>query len=63
MPRKAAATTTLVGALSLLVGAFIASAAALVGKQRDDEEDFLVKGRRPMAWQRSRRAFGRSETV
>ncbi|QCJ00853.1 hypothetical protein [Agrobacterium larrymoorei] len=40
--RKAAATTALVGAISLLVGAFIASAAAaLGGKQRDDEEDLL----------------------
>ncbi|WP_442582084.1 hypothetical protein ACSBOB_09005 [Mesorhizobium sp. ASY16-5R] len=37
--RKAAATFALVGALSLIVGAFIASAAAaLGGKQRDDEE-------------------------
>ncbi|MBW9118125.1 hypothetical protein JNB88_31415 [Rhizobium cauense] len=41
--RKGAATTALVGALSLLIGAFIASAAAaLGGKQRDDEEDLLV---------------------
>ncbi|WP_407026608.1 hypothetical protein [Agrobacterium rosae] len=41
--RKAAATTALVGAISLLVGAFIASAAAaLGGKQRDDEEDLLI---------------------
>lgn len=41
--RKAAATTALVGAISLLVGAFIASAAAaLGGKQRDDEEDLLA---------------------
>jgi hypothetical protein len=38
--RKAGATFALVGALSLLIGAFIASAAAaLGGKQRDDEED------------------------
>ncbi|MBB4010089.1 hypothetical protein GGQ71_004386 [Rhizobium taibaishanense] len=41
--RKAAATTALVGAISLLVGAFIASAAAaLGGRQRDDEEDLLI---------------------
>jgi hypothetical protein len=41
--RKAAATTAIVGAISLLVGAFIASvAAALGGKQRDDEEDLMV---------------------
>lgn len=47
--RKAAATTALVGAISLLVGAFIASAAAaLGGKQRDDEEDILATGRRPI---------------
>jgi hypothetical protein len=47
--RKAAATTALVGAISLLVGAFIASAAAaLGGKQRDDEEDILATGRRPV---------------
>ncbi|CAH2408254.1 hypothetical protein [Mesorhizobium escarrei] len=38
--RKAGATFALVGALSLIIGAFIASAAAaLGGKQRDDEED------------------------
>ena len=37
--RKAAATFALVGALSLVIGAFIASAAALIGgKQRDDDE-------------------------
>ena len=41
--RKAAATTALVGALSLLVGAFISSAAAaLGGRQRDEEEDLLA---------------------
>jgi len=46
--RKAAATTALVGAISLLVGAFIASAAAaLGGKQRDDEEDVFLAARRP----------------
>ena len=37
--RKSAATTALLGALSLLIGAFIAcAAAALGGRQRDDEE-------------------------
>ena len=37
--RKAGATTAMLGALSLLVGAFIASAAAaLGGRQRDDEQ-------------------------
>lgn len=37
--RKAGATFALLGALSLIVGAFIASAAAAMGgKQRDDEE-------------------------
>jgi hypothetical protein len=37
--RKAAATTAMLGALSLLVGAFIASAAAVVGgRQRDEDE-------------------------
>lgn len=42
---KAAATTALVGAISLIVGAFIASAtAALGGKQRDEEEDLLTAG-------------------
>lgn len=41
--RKAAATTALVGSLSLLVGAFISSAsAALGGRQRDEEEDLIV---------------------
>ncbi|MGQ3215780.1 hypothetical protein [Shinella sp.] len=43
--RKSAATAAMLGALSLLVGAFIASAAAaLGGRQRDDEEAaFIVK--------------------
>ena len=41
--RKAAATTALIGALSLAIGAFIASAAAaLGGRQRDDEEDLVA---------------------
>ncbi|WP_411037523.1 hypothetical protein [Shinella sp. BYT-45] len=41
--RKSAATVSLLGALSLLVGAFVASAAAaLGGRQRDDEEAALV---------------------
>ncbi len=41
--RKTGATTALVGSLSLLVGAFIASAAAaLGGRQRDEEEDLLI---------------------
>lgn len=41
--RKAAATTALVGSLSLLVGAFVScAAAALGGRQRDEEEDRLV---------------------
>jgi hypothetical protein len=41
--RKAAATTALVGALSLLIGAFISSAsAALGGRQRDEEEDLVA---------------------
>jgi hypothetical protein len=44
--RKVAATTALVGSLSLLVGAFIASAAAAFGgRQRDEEEDMLVVSR------------------
>ncbi|MDP9813413.1 hypothetical protein J2W42_006287 [Rhizobium tibeticum] len=47
--RKAAATTALIGSLSLLIGAFIAStAAALGGRQRDEEEDLLVTGRGPL---------------
>lgn len=41
--RKSAATVALLGALSLLVGAFVASAAAaLGGRQRDDEEAALI---------------------
>jgi hypothetical protein len=41
--RKSAATVALLGALSLLVGAFVASAAAaLGGRQRDDDEATLV---------------------
>lgn len=41
--REVAATTAMLGALSLLVGAFIASAAAAVGgRQRDDDEAALV---------------------
>ncbi|MBY2921731.1 hypothetical protein HF265_17550 [Rhizobium leguminosarum] len=44
--RKATSTTALLGALSLLIGAFIASAAAAFGgSQRDEEEDLLVKAR------------------
>ncbi|MEN3146297.1 hypothetical protein ABCW43_03200 [Neorhizobium sp. IRAMC:178] len=44
--RKAAATTAMVGSLSLLVGAFIScAAAALGGRQRDEEEDLLVATR------------------
>ncbi len=44
--RKAAATFALVSALSLFVGAFIASAsAALAGRQRDEEDDVRVSGR------------------
>jgi hypothetical protein len=40
--RKAAVTTTLLGSLSLIIGAFIASAAAaLGGRQRDEEEDLI----------------------
>ncbi|MEZ2223485.1 hypothetical protein [Rhizobium sp. RCC_161_2] len=40
---KAGATTALIGSLSLLIGAFIASAAAAVGgRQRDEEEDILT---------------------
>ncbi|WP_180355978.1 hypothetical protein [Aliirhizobium smilacinae] len=47
--RKTAATTALVGAISLLVGAFIASAAAaLGGRQRDEEEDLLLVANRPL---------------
>ncbi|WP_434733879.1 hypothetical protein NL154_08155 [Rhizobium sp. YTUHZ044] len=44
--RKAASTTALLGSLSLLVGAFIAAAAAaLGGSQRDAEEDLVVTSR------------------
>lgn len=42
--RKAAATTSLLAALSLAIGAFIASAAAaLGGRQRDDDEELYLK--------------------
>lgn len=45
--RKAGATFALVGALSLIIGAFISSAAAaLGGAQRDDEEVLYLTGRR-----------------
>lgn len=45
--RKAGATFALVGALSLLIGAFIASAAAaLGGRQRDDDEIAYVTASR-----------------
>ena len=44
--RKATATLALVGALSLIIGAFIASAAAaLGGKQRDDDETVYLTRR------------------
>ncbi|MDO3434390.1 hypothetical protein QWJ46_17060 [Rhizobium sp. CBN3] len=44
--RKAASATALLGSLSLLVGAFIAAAAAaLGGSQRDAEEDLVVTSR------------------
>ena len=44
--RKASATFALVGALSLAIGAFIASAAAaLGGRQRDDEEAAFLTSR------------------
>ncbi|NEI06230.1 hypothetical protein GUK34_15515 [Rhizobium leguminosarum] len=44
--RKAASTTALLGALSLLIGAFIASAAAAFGgSQRDEEKDLIVTPR------------------
>ncbi|MCA0015932.1 hypothetical protein LB561_14705 [Mesorhizobium sp. B292B1B] len=44
--RKASATFALLGALSLVIGAFIASAAAaLGGRQRDDEEEVFLTGR------------------
>ncbi|TGQ28832.1 hypothetical protein [Mesorhizobium sp. M00.F.Ca.ET.216.01.1.1] len=42
--RKASATSALIGALSLVIGAFIASvAAALGGKQRDEEQALFAK--------------------
>jgi hypothetical protein len=42
--RKASATFALIGALSLLIGAFIASAAAaLGGRQRDDDEVLYIR--------------------
>ncbi|MER8430080.1 hypothetical protein [Mesorhizobium caraganae] len=41
--RKATASFALIGALSMVIGAFIASvAAAFGGKQRDDEEDLIL---------------------
>ena len=44
--RKGSATFALLGALSLVIGAFIASAAAaLGGRQRDDEEALLITSR------------------
>ncbi|MBZ9676533.1 hypothetical protein [Mesorhizobium sp. ES1-1] len=44
--RKASATFALLGALSLVIGAFIASAAAaLGGRQRDDEEAVFITTR------------------
>jgi hypothetical protein len=47
MARKAATTFALVGALSLIIGAFIAcAAAALGGKQRNDEEAVYLTPRR-----------------
>ncbi|CDX62348.1 conserved membrane hypothetical protein [Mesorhizobium plurifarium] len=43
--RKAGATFALVGALSMIVGAFIASVAgALGGRQRDEDEALFVRG-------------------
>ncbi len=45
--RKATATFSLLGALSLIIGAFIASvAAALGGRQRDDDEATYLTARR-----------------
>lgn len=45
--RKASATFALLGALSLVIGAFIASvAAALGGSQRDEDEALFVSARR-----------------
>ena len=44
--RKASATLALVGALSLVIGAFIAAAsAALGGRLRDDEETLYLTAR------------------
>ena len=44
--RKGSATFALLSALSLVIGAFIASAAAaLGGRQRDDEEAILLTSR------------------
>nr|WP_298096226.1 hypothetical protein [uncultured Shinella sp.] len=44
--RKSAATVAMLGALSLLVGAFVASAAAaLGGRQRDDDEAAVITQR------------------
>ena len=41
--RQSAATAAMLGALSLLIGAFIASAAAAIGgRQRDDEEAAVI---------------------
>jgi hypothetical protein len=43
--RKSGATVALIGALSLIIGAFIASvAAAIGGRQRDDEEALFQRG-------------------
>lgn len=39
--RKSAATTALLGALSMLIGAFIASAAAALGGRRRDEDEAI----------------------
>jgi hypothetical protein len=45
--RKASATFALLGALSLIIGAFIASvAAALGGRQRDEDEALYLTARR-----------------
>ncbi|UVK46695.1 hypothetical protein BPNPMPFG_002393 [Mesorhizobium sp. AR07] len=45
--RKASATFALLGALSLIIGAFVASAAAaLGGRQRDEEEAVFLTSRR-----------------
>jgi hypothetical protein len=47
--RKAGATFALVTALSLVIGAFIASAAALVGGKQRDEDEYRVTTTRPLA--------------